>query len=180
VRNIVKPASMVIVDSVNIITPAASTPDQANSKRTSLERASLAFIDATWPLAYDGTSANVTLPRYYAALSDTAFRLGGTPDAAYICEFVGTTRAAPMSSGNQTTYLGTNLPDLFNAAAMVFACGQMKNFGAQADNPQMALSWETTFTTLKTGAAVEEARKQSKATAWTSQPPSPGATPPRS
>lgn len=179
-RNITKPATMVIVSAVNLITPSPSTPDQTSSKRTPLERMTLPFLDAAWPSAYDGTPANVGPSQYYAALSDTAFRLAPTPDAVYVCEFVGTTRPAALSSANTATFITTNLGDVFVAASMVFASGMMKNFGSQADNPQQAMSWETTYQTLKIGAATEEARKKSQGAAWSSKPPPPIATPPRS
>ena len=46
---------------------------------------------------------------------------------------------------NTTTWLGDNVPDLFFCACMVEAAGWMQNFGAQSDNPQMALSWEARY-----------------------------------
>lgn len=179
-RNITKPATMIIVTAVNLITPAGNTPDQQGSKRTPLDRKTVPYIDAAWPLVYDGTSANVGPPVDYAPLSDTAFRLGPVPDAAYVLEFDGVTRPAALSSANTATFITTNLGDVFVAASMVFACGMMKNFSAQSDNPQMALGWENTYQQLKIGAATEEARKKSQGAAWSSKPPPPIATPPRS
>lgn len=179
-RNIVRPTTMLIVSAMNIISPAPSAPDALGSKRIPLERATLAFLDATWPSAYDNTAATVGVPQYYAPLSDTAFRLAPTPNAAFVAEFVGTTRPVALSSSNTTTFLTLNFADLFLAASMIFASGMMKNFGSQADNPQQAQSWENQFQILKTGAAVEEARRKSQGAAWTTKPPPPIASPPRS
>lgn len=180
VRDITRPATMVVVTAVNLITPAGSAPGANSTRRVPLDRMTLPFLDAVWPLTYDGTAANVGPPQYYAALSDTAFRLAPTPDAVYTFEFVGTTKPVALSSSNTTTYLTTNLSDLFIAASMIFASGMMKNFGSQSDNPQQAQSWETQYTTLRAGAVIEEARKKGQGAAWTSKTPVAIAEPPRS
>lgn len=84
-----------------------------------------------------------------------------------------------MTSVNPPTWLGTNLPDLFLAGINVFMAGYQRDFGAQSDNPQLALSWEQSFQTLLRSAAVEEARRKAQSAAWQPYSPAPLATPPR-
>ena len=62
---------------------------------------------------------------------------------------------------------------------MVFVSGYMRDFGSQADNQQMSVSWEQQYQTLFKSASVEQARAKFESEAWTSQQPSPIATPPR-
>lgn len=118
------------------------------------------------------------MPTSYAMISQSEIIVGPWPDAGYIVEVIGTQRPTPLSATNTTTFLSTNLPDLFIAASMVFASGYQKNFGAQADDPKMGASWENQYQLLKASANVEEFRKKLQATGWSSQMPSP-LTPPR-
>jgi hypothetical protein len=53
------------------------------------------------------------------------------------------------------------------AASMVFGSGYMRNFGAQADNPQMSQSWETQYQLLKQSANAEAARQKFAGWDWT-------------
>lgn len=62
--------------------------------------------------------------------------------------------------GSATTQLTTYFPDLFIAASMIFASGYQRDFGAQADNPSQAQSWETQYQLLIKSALTEEARKK--------------------
>jgi hypothetical protein len=48
-----------------------------------------------------------------------------------------------------------------------------------SDDPAMAQSYEAQYQTLLKGAVVEEARKKFESSGWTSQSPSPVATPSR-
>lgn len=175
-RNIAVPGGILILQEMNVVTPAATSPD--NGTRNPLQRVSLAFLNAVAPTAA-ATLGSPSVPRYYALLDDVDVRVGPAPDAAYEAEFIGTVRPAPMSAANPATWLGTNLPDLFLAGTCVFMCGYQRDFGAQSDNPQMALSWEATFQTLFKSAATEEARRKAQSVAWQPYAPAPLATPPR-
>ena len=62
---------------------------------------------------------------------------------------------------------------------MIYISGFQRNFGKIADDPQMAVTYESQYQTLLKGAVVEEARKKYEASAWSSQGPSPVATPGR-
>jgi hypothetical protein len=112
-------------------------------------------------------------------LNTTTILLGPWPDGGYTIEIVGTTRATPLSNANQSNYLSNQLPDVYIAAAMIFASGWMRNFGAQMDNPQMAMSWETQYQNLLKSATVEEFRRKFQASAWSSMSPAVVATPTR-
>ena len=104
---------------------------------------------------------------------------GPTPDQAYAVHVTATTRPAPLSATNSTTWLSLNVPELMVAAGMVFAAGHMRDFGAQSDNPQMAQSWETQYGNLMKSANVDSLRMKFQSVAWSAQIPSPIATPPR-
>jgi len=164
-RNFTFPATFVIADQINVISPVGSTV--TNGTRNALVLTSREFLDLAWP-----SSTGATLPRYYAMLSDQSIVVGPWPDAAYAVEIVGIQRPASLSSSNATTYLTTYLPDLFFAAAMVFMSGYMRNFGAQADDPKMAQSWETQYQTLFVSAKAEEERKRGKLVPGTTDTPS--------
>jgi len=84
-----------------------------------------------------------------------------------------------LSATNPTTFISLYLPDVFIMASMIYVSGYQRNFGRQSDDPAMAQSYENQYQTLLKGAAVEEARKKFESTGWTSQSPSPVASPSR-
>ncbi len=175
-RNFALPTTQgtfVVVNSISAVTPAGTTAPN-DGTRTPLVRVTSDFLDLSWP-----SVTGATLPRYYAMLSQSLAIVGPWPDAAYTLEVYGTQRFLPMSDTNTSNFLSTNLPDLYLAAAMVFYAGYMKNFGAQADDPKMAQSWETQYGLLKASAETEEFRKRAMGSAWTPMTQSPQAQPPR-
>lgn len=109
----------------------------------------------------------------------TQLLLGPAPDNTYALNGYGTQRETTLSQAYPATYISTFLPDLFFAAAMVWWSGFAKNFGAQADDPRMAMSWEQQYQLLLKGAGVEEARDKFQSQAWAAQAPAPVATPSR-
>jgi len=133
-------------------------------------------VDAIYPSA---TSSNCGQPQYFARISNTLFILGPTPDQAYGTEVIGTIRPNPLSASNSSTWLTQNLPELMIAAGMIFAAGYMRDFGSQADDPKLAQSWEGQYANLMKTASVDSMRQKFVSEAWTSQSPSPLATPPR-
>lgn len=178
-RTVTKPAALISVDSVNLITPAGAVPDAVGSSRVPLEPRSLPYIDAVWSGA-SGVTGATGQPKDYAPFTDAAFKLGPVPAAAYVLEFLGPTRPAALSEANPTTFITVNMPELFLAGAMVFLSGWMKNFSAASDNPEMPVNWEQQFNVLKIGPQVVEARRKFASVGWTSQPPTLVAQPPRS
>lgn len=174
-RDFTLPSSLgrfVVTNGINVFTPAGTT-----TLRNPLVPVSLDYINVAWPTE---TAASVsTVPACYAMVTDQAIVVGPPPGAAFTVEVIGTIRPTPLSAANPTTWLSQYLPDLLFAAAMVFMAGYMRNFGAQADDPKMAQSWEAQYQTLKSSAAVEEFRKKYESSGWASLSPAAIATPGR-
>jgi hypothetical protein len=132
------------------------------------------FLDATY-----GSALYTGLPTYYAPFNDNLFYVGPFPDQTYYVEIVGTYRPASLSATNPTTFISLYLPDVFIMASMIYISAYQRNFGRQSDDPQMAQSYETQYNALLKGAFIEEARKKYESSGWTSQSPSPVASPTR-
>lgn len=135
-----------------------------------------------------GSSANSSIPKFFAVYGgDSAttgnttqnFILGPWPDQNYSVKITGTVRSAPLSATNTTTFISTYLPDLFIAASMIYVSGFQRNFSATGSDPQMPINWETQYEKLLASATTEEFRKKFESVAWSSQSPSPVATPTR-
>ena len=173
-RNFTFPQHFVVSESINVFTPAA-----VNTSRNQLYPVSREFLDAVYPDETAGGCCGPAVPQYYAMITDQTIIVGPPPDAAYSMEVVGTIRPAPLSATNTTTYLTLYLPDLFFDAALVFAYGYMKDFGASTDDPQAPASWEAHYQKALSSANVEENRKKYASQAWTPKQPTPYATPPR-
>jgi len=184
-RELALPASVIELRGVNLCTPAQ--PISVTTKRTPLERIPFEVLDFFWPQS----SFRPGQPIKYAVIGtpvDTAavpqtlsltVRFMPTPDAAYPVEFLGDIRPLPLSNDNPQTYLSVNYPELFIAACMVFAAGYQRDFSAQADDPQRAMSWETHYNTLKAGVMLETARMRGEGPNYTAAPPAPVAAAPR-
>lgn len=169
----VPPGTFVVTDQINVITPAG-TVDPNAGVRNPLLPTTKEFLDAVY-----GTPSAPGLPKYYCAFNDNVFLIGPFPDQAYRVEITGTFRPATLSAGNPTTFISTYLPDLFVMASMIYISAYQRNFGRANDDPQMAVTYESQYQALLKGAAVEEARKKYESSAWSSQSPSPVATPTR-
>ena len=167
-----------VVSAINIITPAQTSPDSGT--RNPLTAASAAVLDMIYP----STTGN-GVPQFFCYDSQSTISgqknilFGPWPDAAYRVEVVGRIQPTPLSSTTTTTFLTLYYPVLFVAACMVFLTGWQKNWGAQADDPKMAQSWETQYKTLLAGSAVQEARKRFASQGWTAEMPEPLAVGPR-
>ena len=165
--------TIVVSEQFNVITPVGTTnPDLGN--RIPLLPTTKEFLDQVY-----GDSAYRAIPQYYCAFNDNLFLVGPFPDANYGVEIIGTYRPDSLSATNTTTFISLYLPDLFIMASMIYVSGYQRNFGRQNDDPQMAVSYESQYKILLTGAAVEEARKKYEAAGWSSQSPSPVASPSR-
>jgi hypothetical protein len=162
------------IETINIFSSAGTT--SSNATRIPLTPTSKAVIDAVYPTAL---SSRCGVPTYFARVTDTRIMLGPAPDQAYGTEVIATVRPAPLSDSNSSTWLTQNVPELMVAAAMVFFSGYMRDFGSQSDNPQMAQSWEGQYKALLGSMNVDALRMKFQSNAWTSQQPSPIATPPR-
>lgn len=126
-------------------------------------------------------------PKVWCPLPDTplggdfaqAILIGPPANQNYDILGHGTSRPQPLSTSNPTTFISTQLPDLFWAASMIFMAGYNQNYGAMADNTGQAIAWQQQYDAMIKSAAVEEARKQFQSQGWTAQAPALAATPPR-
>ena len=176
------PSSFIVISKLNIIVPINTTLPSQGTRVLAL-RTSREYLDLIWPQEAF-TQAPTQYQLFWALFNEqetaptaSSALIAPTPDGVYTVEFLGTFRPSPMSATNPTTFLGTYLPDLFWAACAIAVCGWMKNYaaaGADAppDDPKSATHWMAIYQQLKTGAAVEEARKKSKGMGATSYGPS--------
>jgi len=173
-RTVTIPAgTLVVSEQINLITPAGTSDPEAGV-RVSLLPTTKEFLDTVY-----GSSSVTGVPKYFAPFNDNLFYVGPFADDTYSVEIVGTQRPASLSDANTTTFISNYLPDLFIMASMVYVSAYQRNFGRQSDDPQMAQSYESQYQTLLKGAMAEEFRKKFEASAWSSQSPSPLATPTR-
>jgi hypothetical protein len=173
-RSITIPEGTIVVsEQINIITPAG-TADPNSGTRVPCLPTTKEFLDAVY-----GASAYTGVPQYFVPFNDNLFLIGPYPDANYFVEIVGTFRPTSLSVSTPTTFISLYLPDVMIMASMVYVSAYQRNFGRQSDDPAMAQSYEGQYQALLKGAAVEEARKKFEASGWSSQSPSPVATPSR-
>jgi len=90
---------------------------------------------------------------------------------------LGVIRPQRLSSDNPQTFLSVTYPELFLAACMVWGCGYQRDYGAQADDPARAMSWETQYTNLRQGVMLEAAQLRGEGPGWTATTPAPAAQP---
>lgn len=178
-RNLAVPASVIVLEHLNMISPIATAPDSGT--RNPVRRVSLEFLDFTYPVA------TVTgLPKFFAEIgtgvtaTPYTLKLGPAPDLTYGTEFLGTIRPAPLSQDNPTTFISVNMPDLFVAASMVMVFGYQRDFGGQAADPQAAMSWEKLYSDLAQGLNIENLRQKAMSADWQTIMPSPAANTPLS
>lgn len=166
--------TFVVPEQINVITPSSvSNPDLGS--RVPLLPTTKEFLDAVY-----GSSSYTGVPRYFVPFNDYTFLVGPYPDAAYTVEIVGTYRPDSLSAINTETFISKYLPDLMIMASMVYISAYQRNFGgASANDPSMPVTYETQYQTLLKSAVVEESRKKFEGSGWTSQSPSPVATPSR-
>lgn len=140
-----------------------------------------------------GSGSTAAPPEYFAnaggdaasgGVTSTNYLLGPYPDQAYPVAITGTQRlpslasfasAGPADSGY--TFISTYLPDLLLMASMIYISAYQRNFGATANDPEMAGTYESQYQALLKGATVEEARKKFSAGGWSSATPAVVATP---
>jgi len=175
-RQITVPAGIFVVpEQINLITPSGTSDPNAGT-RVPLLPTTKEFLDQVYG---SGISANRGQPKYFAPFGDFTFLVGPYPSVNYTCELIGTYRPDSLSATNPTTFISLYLPDLFIMASMVYVSAYQRNFGRANDDPQMAQSYEGQYQTLLKSALMEENRKKYEAAAWSSQSPSPVATPTR-
>lgn len=137
---------------------------------------SLDWLDMVWP---DETlmAAPASGLAYFSMLDNQTARLAPVPDLVYPLRITGQWRPAPMTASNPVTWIGDNLPDLLFYAVMIEAYGYQRDFGAQAEDPKAALSWEARFQDAKRSALREENLKKGLGPDFGPYPPAPMAEP---
>lgn len=165
--------SLVVSEQINIITPAGVTNPDLGTRNPCLPTTK-EFLDAVY-----GSAASAGIPQYFVPFNDNLFLFGPFPNDNYYVEIIGTYRPDSLSATNPTTFISLYLPDLFIMASMIYISAYQRNFGRMNDDPQMAVTYESQYQALLKGAGVEEARKKFEASGWSSQSPSPVATPSR-
>lgn len=169
--------TIVVSEQLNLITPSGQTdPDGPNAQRVSLIPTTKEFLDVVYG---SNLTASRGQPQFYAAFNENLYFVGPVPDQQYYVEVVATYRPNAMSAANPTTFISMYLPDLLIMASMIYISAYQRNFGRQSDDPQMAQSYEGQYKALLQGAMVEEARKKYEGPGWSSQSPSPIASPTR-
>ena len=172
--------TFVVSEQINLLTDAngdaADTTDPDTCVRTPLLPTTKEFLDAVYGSSLE---ANWGKPQYFVPFNETLFFVGPVPDQAYPVEVVGTYRPPSLSASNPTTFISLYLPDVFIMASMIYISAYQRNFGRANDDPQMAVTYESQYQALLKSALVEEARKKFDASGWSSQSPSPVATPTR-
>jgi hypothetical protein len=182
-REVVLPPAVINLRGVNICTPV-TTSITMNTIRTPLERIPPQVLDYLWPQPL----YRPNVPQKYAMIGGVAsasppqmmqhvLRFMPTPDQPYLIEVLGDIRPDPLSPANPTTYLSVTYPELFLCACMIFAAGYQRDFGAQADDPQRAQSWQAQYDYLKSGVMLEVARMRGEGPGFTAEPPAPAAQP---
>jgi len=158
------PPNVRVLRAINVMTPVG--PVSLTSKRNPLERISVEMLDFVWPDA----SYKPGVPQKYAVLGlSTPMPLPGadivyqirvmpTPDKAYSAELLGDIRPDPLAPENPQTFLSVYYPELLIAACMVYGSGYQRDFGAQADDPAKAVSWEAQYAALRQGVMEQVAR----------------------
>lgn len=166
----------VVVQGLAAIVPSGTAASVG--KRVRYRWASLDWIDSIWPneaITAVPTSDNA----YFTMLSDSIAVVCPTPPAPYTVELTGTWLPDPISIINTETWLSKFEPDLLFIACMVEVSGWMRDFGAQSDNPQMAVSWATRYDQAKGSALEQEQRRKSQGPGWQPYSPTPLAQPSR-
>ena len=183
-RNFNLPTSVgtfLIVQDINIITPASTAPESGTRNR--LTPVSLSVLDWTYP-----SSTGSGVPSMFAYITQDTYSspaqtqvvFGPWPDAVYRVEVIGVIQPAALSATNTTTWLSVNLYDVLFKATMVEAVGWQQNFSASAaDNPAMAINWESAYKAARDSAASWQARARFGSASWTAAPIEPQALPQR-
>jgi hypothetical protein len=170
-------ANINVLTAVNIITPATETDPELGT-RNRCTPVTEDYLNAVY-----NSAATTARPTEFTRFNDHILHFGPFPDQNYTVELIGTVWLdslfnAPPNDGTQTTWISTYLPELLLAASMIWLSGYKMNFGAQADTPQMGMSWQQQYDILAKSAMVEDARRKFQSAGWTSQLPN-SVNPPR-
>jgi hypothetical protein len=177
----VPPSDLIVVQDVLVGINGTPTPMLPVSK---------SYLLTVWP-----STSTPGPPRVVAlqggdlptqGLTGTILMFGPPPDQPYAVNLIGEQRAPTLASfatapqaSTATTWLSTWLPDLLVLACMIYVSAYQRDFGRQADDPQMAQSYEQQYETLLLAANKQEFQRRWEADAWSAAAASPVATPVR-
>lgn len=155
--------SVALTMSPQIIVPEGFALINPSGTRVPFDVTTLDVIDEIWPTEATvlPPAVNDFSPRFWALLDASTIVYCPTADAIYSAAITGLFQPVALSASNTTTYLSTVLPELLEAACMVFLCGALQHqFSPTSDNPAMAISWESQYVTLMQLAKAEEMRRR--------------------
>lgn len=168
-RTFTLPTGTIVVNSINVITPAATAPD--SGVRNPLVPVTREYLDAVYGSNATGLRG---LPINFAMLTNASIAFGPWPDAAYHVEVSRTFRPDPLSASNTSTILTTYAPDAFLSATMInLLSGFQRDGTATSDAPQDTASWAATYKEQMASLVVEDFRMKFLATSATSKSASP-------
>jgi len=165
--------TFVTIQNVNVFTPVGTSNPNAATRNPCLP-VTKEILDYTYP-----DSSTAARPCMFAIFNQNTIYFGPWPDQNYSLELVGTVRFTPLSASNTSNFLSTYFDDLYVQASMIFISQYQRQFSATANDPQMPGAFEAQYQALLKSATVEERRKSFQSVAWTSQSPSPVASPSR-
>lgn len=116
------------------------------------------FIAEYWPVV-----ATTALPKFYSDWDEGSFILAPTPDSNYSVELAYTFRPTGLTSGNTTTWLGTNAPRALFNACMVEALTFMKMDATEIS------AWDASYDRALKGLVQEQMTRQRTSEAETGE-----------
>jgi len=153
-RTFTLPSVCMQIEGVSVISPSTATPQTGT--RNPCEMTSLDFIDMMFPNEQPGTG----IPSYWAPKTDQILVFGQTPDQAYPLEITGIFRPTPIAYNNTSTYISLNYPQLLMSAIAVAWTGYQRDYGAQSEDPKLAVSWKQQYQDALAPAIQEEKRRR--------------------
>jgi len=119
-------------------------------------------------------------PEFVAERFVLVARFAPAPDRIYNGEVFGNIQALHLSDNNPETFISKLYPELLIACCMVYITGYQRDYGAQADDPARAVSWENQYQALKAGVKDEAGRLRGEGAGFTALPDANIAQQPRS
>jgi hypothetical protein len=120
----------------------------------------LARRDPSFLRLYEPNAGAFGTPKYWGTIDGVVVEVCGVPPLDVAIDVDLTFRPPGMSEANPVTWLGTWVPELLFAAAMVFACGFQRSYGEAQASGADGISWEAQYKALFAGAAVEARRRK--------------------
>ena len=168
------PNPIIVVEGFAAITPVGRSSETGT--RWEFDPVSLDYLDLVFPTSSTTSAPDdaSTAQRCWAMYDNATIKYGPTMDAAYTGSVTGIFAPTPLSSSFTDTYLTLNWMPQFIACSMISVTGWMRNYGAQSDDPKMAVSWEDQYQKLSQSMLLEEQRRRGSATGWSPMGPTVG------